>query len=161
ESDILLGAASKAIVVGFHVKPDARAREMAARDNVEVRLYDIIFEAIDDIKLAMTGLLEPEFEEVVVGKAEVKQIFKISKLGTIAGCSVISGEIRRGISARLMRESESIGVGIVDSLKRFKDDVREVPAGMECGIGISGQEDIQVGDIIECFEMKEVLRSLS
>ena len=161
ESDILLGAASKAIVVGFHVKPDARAKEMAARDNVEVRLYDIIFEAIDDIKLAMTGLLEPEFEEVVVGKAEVKQIFKISKLGTIAGCSVISGEIRRGISARLMRESESIGVGIVDSLKRFKDDVREVPAGMECGIGISGQEDIQVGDIIECFEMKEVLRSLS
>jgi len=161
ESDILLGAASKAIVVGFHVKPDARAKEMAARDNVEVRLYDIIFEAIDDIKLAMTGLLEPEFEEVVVGKAEVKQIFKISKLGMIAGCSVISGEIRRGISAKLMRESESIGVGIVDSLKRFKDDVREVPAGMECGIGISGQEDIQVGDIIECFEMKEVLRSLS
>lgn len=161
ESDILLGAASKAIVVGFHVKPDARAKEMAARDNVEVRLYDIIFEAIDDIKLAMTGLLEPEFEEVVVGKAEVKQIFKISKLGMIAGCSVISGEIRRGISAKLMRESESIGVGIVDSLKRFKDDVREVPAGMECGIGVSGQEDIQVGDIIECFEMKEVLRSLS
>ena len=161
ESDILLGAASKAIVVGFHVKPDARAKEMAARNNVEVRLYNIIFEAIDDIKLAMTGLLEPEFEEVVVGKAEVKQTFKVSKLGMIAGCSVVSGEIRRGISARLMRETENLGTGTVDSLKRFKDDVKEVPAGMECGIGISGMEDIQVGDIIECFEMKEVVRNLS
>lgn len=160
ESDILLAAASKAIVVGFHVKPDARAKEMAARNNVEMRLYNIIFEAIDDIKMAMTGLLEPEYEEIVVGKAEVKQTFKISKLGMIAGCFVISGEIRRGISARLMREAESLGAGTIDSLKRFKDDVKEVAAGAECGIGISGMEDIQVGDIIECFEMKEVVRNL-
>ncbi|MFQ5906758.1 MAG: translation initiation factor IF-2, partial [bacterium] len=160
ESDILLAAASKAIVVGFHVKPDARAREMAARNNVEVRLYDIIFEAIDDIKLAMTGLLEPEYEEVVVGKAEVKQTFKISRLGTIAGCFVLSGEMRRGVSARVIRDNESIHTGTVESLKRFKDDAKEVPAGMECGLGISGADDVEVGDIIECFEMREVARNL-
>jgi translation initiation factor IF-2 len=160
ESDILLAAASKAIVVGFHVKPDPRAKETATRNNVEVRLYSIIFEAIDDIKLAMTGLLEPEYEEVSLGKAEVKQTFKVSKTGLIAGCFVVSGEIRRGASAKVLREGECIYSGAVESLKRFKDDAREVPAGMECGVGIAGVEDLEAGDVIECFELREVARDL-
>jgi translation initiation factor IF-2 len=160
ESDVLLAAASKAIVVGFHVKPDLRAKETADRNNVEVRLYSIIFEAIDDIKLAMTGLLEPEYEEVSLGKAEVKQTFKVSKTGLIAGCFVISGEIRRGVTAKVLRNDECVHRGTVDSLKRFRDDAKEVPAGMECGVGISGVDDLEAGDIIECFELKEVARDL-
>jgi len=160
ESDVLLAAASKAIVVGFHVKPDARARDTATRNSVEVRLYNIIFEAIDDIKLAMTGLLEPEYEEVSLGKAEVKETFKVSKTGLIAGCFVVSGEIRRGASAKVLRNEECIYTGTVESLKRFKDDAREVPAGMECGVGIAGVEDLEAGDVIECFELKEVARDL-
>jgi translation initiation factor IF-2 len=160
ESDVLLAAASKAIVVGFHVKPDPRAKETSTRNNVEVRLYNIIFEAIDDIKLAMTGLLEPEYEEVTVGRAEVKQMFKVSKTGLIAGCFVTQGEIKRGVSARVIREKECIYTGAVESLKRFKDDAREVPAGMECGVGIAGANDLEVGDIIECFELREVARDV-
>ncbi len=160
ESDVLLAAASKAIVVGFHVKPDARAKETSTRNNVEVRLYSIIFEAIDDIKLAMTGLLEPEYEEVTVGRAEVKQTFKVSKMGLIAGCFVTSGEIKRGVTARVIRQEECIYTGAVESLKRFKDDAREVPAGMECGVGIAGAEDLEIGDIIECFELREIARDV-
>jgi translation initiation factor IF-2 len=160
ESDVLLASASAAIIVGFHVRPDARARELAERERVEIRLYDIIYKAVEDVKQALAGLLKPELKEVVLGTAEVRQVFRLSKAGTIAGCMVHSGTITRSARVRLRREGEIVWTGRIESLKRFKDDVREVQSGFECGIGLEGFHDLRAGDLIETFTIEELARSL-
>jgi len=161
ESDVLLARASGAIIVGFHVRPDSNARAAADRERVEIRTYRIIYEAVEEVKLAMEGLLAPEKKEVVLGEAEVRQIFKIAKIGTIAGCFVRSGVIPRTGRARIIRNGVEVYDGTLSSLKRFKDDVREVREGFECGIGIENFNDIKVGDLIESYRIEEVARSLS
>ena len=161
ESDVLLARASGAIIVGFHVRPDSNARAAADRERVEIRTYRIIYEAVEEVKAAMEGLLAPEKKEVVLGEAEVRQIFKIAKVGTIAGCFVRSGVIPRTARARVIRNGVEVYDGTLASLKRFKDDVREVREGFECGIGIENFNDVKVGDLIESYRIEEVARSLS
>ena len=161
ESDVLLARASGAIIVGFHVRPDSNARAAADRERVEIRTYRIIYEAVEEVKLAMEGLLAPEKKEVVLGEAEVRQIFKIAKIGTIAGCFVRSGVIPRTGRVRVIRNGVEVYDGALASLKRFKDDVREVREGFECGIGIENFNDVKVSDLIESYRIEEVARSLS
>ena len=161
ESDILLAKASGAIVLGFHVRPDSNARASAEREQVDVRTYRIIYEAVEDVRNALEGLLKPEERETVLGEAEVLQLFKVSKVGTIAGCSVRNGVIQRTAKARIMRDGVTVYTGALSSLKRFKDDVREVREGLECGIGIENFNDLKVGDRIESFRMEEIKRTLS
>jgi translation initiation factor IF-2 len=160
ESDILLAKASGAIVIGFHVRPDTNARATAEREQVDVRTYRIIYEAVADVRDALEGLLKPEERETVLGEAEVLQLFKVSKVGTIAGCMVRSGTIQRTAKVRVVRDGVSVYTGGLSSLKRFKDDVREVREGLECGIGIENFNDIKVGDRVECFRVEEVKRTL-
>ncbi|MBD3368184.1 MAG: translation initiation factor IF-2 [Candidatus Eisenbacteria bacterium] len=161
ESDVLLAAASNAIIVGFHIGASVRVRDLARREQVEIRLYKIIYEAVEDIRAAMEGLLEPERREVVIGTAEVRETFKVPNKGTIAGCYVLSGVIRRGAKTRVIRDEMLHHEGTVESLKRFKDDVREVQQGFECGVGIAGLDDIETGDRIEVYEIEEVARKLA
>ena len=161
ESDILLAKASGAIVLGFHVRPDSNARAAAEREQVDVRTYRIIYEAVEDVRNALEGLLKPEERETVLGEAEVLQLFKVSKVGTIAGCSVRNGIIQRTAKARVIRDGVTVYTGALSSLKRFKDDVREVREGLECGIGIENFNDLKVGDRIESFRMEEIKRTLS
>jgi translation initiation factor IF-2 len=161
ESDVLLARASGAIIIGFHVRPDSNARAAADRERVEIRTYRIIYEAVEEVKAAMEGLLAPEKKEVVLGEAEVRQTFKIAKVGTIAGCFVRSGVIPRTARARVIRNGVEVYDGTLASLKRFKDDVREVREGFECGIGIENFNDIKVGDLIESYRIEEIARSLS
>ena len=161
ESDILLAKASGAIVLGFHVRPDSNARSAAEREQVDVRTYRIIYEAVEDVRNALEGLLKPEERETVLGEAEVLQLFKVSKVGTIAGCMVRSGMIQRTAKARVVRDGTAVYTGSLSSLKRFKDDVREVREGLECGIGIENFNDLKVGDRIESFRMEEVKRTLA
>ncbi|MFN2571229.1 MAG: translation initiation factor IF-2 [Gemmatimonadales bacterium] len=161
ESDVLLARASGAIIVGFHVRPDSNARAAADRERVEIRTYRIIYEAVEEVKLAMEGLLAPEKKEVVLGEAEVRQIFKIAKLGTIAGCFVRSGVIPRTGRVRVIRSGVEVYDGTLASLKRFKDDVREVREGFECGMSVENFNDIKVSDLIESYRIEEVARSLS
>ena len=160
ESDILLAKASGAIVLGFHVRPDSNARATAEREQVDVRTYRIIYEAVEDVRNALEGLLKPEERETVLGEAEVLQLFKVSKVGTIAGCMVRSGIIQRTAKARIVRDGTAVYTGTLSSLKRFKDDVREVREGLECGIGIENFNDLKVGDRIESFRMEEIKRTL-
>jgi translation initiation factor IF-2 len=160
ESDILLAKASGAIVIGFHVRPDAGARAAAEREQVDVRTYRVIYEAVDEVRSAMEGLLKPQSKEVVLGEAAVLQIFKISKVGTIAGCQVRNGTIQRTAKARVMRDGVQVYEGNLSSLKRFKEDVREVKDGLECGIGIENFNDLKVGDVIESFRLEEIKRTL-
>ena len=160
ESDVLLAVASDAIVVGFHTKPDPQARELAEHEKVEIRLYDIIYKAVEDVKSALEGLLKPELKEVVTGSAEVRQVFRLSKAGTVAGCMVVSGTIPRTGKVRLLRDGETVWNGRIASLKRFKDDVKEVASGFECGISLEGRDDVKVGDIIESFNIEELARTL-
>ncbi len=160
DSDVLLAKASGAIIVGFHVRPDSNARASAERERVEIRTYRIIYEAVEEVKAAMEGLLTPEKKEVVLGEAEVRQTFKIAKVGTIAGCFVRSGVIPRTARVRVIRDGVEVYEGTIASLKRFKDDVREVREGFECGIGIEGFNDVKVGDLIEAYKIEEVARSL-
>jgi len=155
ESDVMLARASDAIVVGFHVRPDPAARRAAEGQGVDVRLYRVIYEATDEIKAAMAGLLPPTSVEKELGRAEVRQTFTVPRMGTVAGSYVLDGTIRRGARARLVRDGVQIYQGRVGSLRRFKDDVREVQSGFECGIGIEGYNDIKVGDVIEAFEIEE------
>ncbi|MFN3951464.1 MAG: translation initiation factor IF-2 [Thermaurantimonas sp.] len=152
ESDVLLAAASDAIVVGFNVRPSANARKIAERDQVEIRHYSIIYDAIDEIKSAMEGMLAPETKEVIISNVEIREIFKISKVGTIAGCMVLDGTIKRGCKVRIIRDGVVVYTGELASLKRFKDDVKEVSKGYECGLSIKNFNDIRVGDIIEAYE---------
>ena len=161
ESDVLLARASGAIIIGFHVRPDSNARAAADRERVEIRTYRIIYEAVEEVKAAMEGLLAPEKKEVVLGEAEVRQTFKIAKVGTIAGCFVRSGVIPRTGRVRVIRNGVEVYDGTLASLKRFKDDVREVREGFECGIGVENFNDIKVGDLIESYRIEEIARSLS
>jgi translation initiation factor IF-2 len=160
ESDIALAKASGAIVVGFHVRPDANARGAAEREKVEVRTYRVIYEAVEDVRAALEGMLSPEEREVVLGEAEVRELFKISGVGTIAGCYVRSGVIRRSASIRVIRDAVEVYHGTLGSLKRFKEDVREVKDGLECGIGVENFNDVKVGDVLEAYVIEEVARSL-
>jgi translation initiation factor IF-2 len=161
ESDVLLAAASNAVIIGFHTKPDAKAQELGAKEKVDVRLYEIIYEAVADVKDAMSGLLKPEIRETVLGSAEVRQVFTSTKSGTIAGCKVVSGTIQRSARARLMRDGSSAWDGRIESLRRFKDDVREVASPLECGIGLEGRDDVKVNDVIEAYVLEEFARRLS
>jgi translation initiation factor IF-2 len=162
ESDILLAKAAKnAIIIGFHVRPDNNARAAAEREGVDIKLYRIIYEAVNDVRAALEGMLRPEKREVVQGEAQVREIFKISKIGTIAGCIVRSGVINRQGRARVVRDGVEVYEGTLSSLKRFKDDVREVREGFECGIGIENFNDVKVGDVIEVYKTEEVARTLA
>ncbi len=160
ESDVMLASASRAVIIGFNVRPDSQARKAAEREGVEIRLYRVIYDLLDDVKKAMEGLLEPEYEEVVLGRAEVRQVFQVPKVGKVAGCYVLEGSISRNAKVRLIRDGVVVYEGGISSLKRFKDDVREVAAGYECGIGLTDFNDIKEGDIIEAYELKEVPRTL-
>jgi len=159
ESDVLLASASDAIIVGFQVRPSASARRLAENEEIEIRLYSIIYDAINDVKAAMEGMLEKEMEEVIVGNAEVREIFKISKIGTVAGCMVTDGYIKRSNPIRLIREGIVIYSGEMGALKRHKDDASEVKSGFDCGISIKNFNDIKVGDVIESYENREVKAS--
>ena len=160
ESDVLLASASDAIILGFQVRPSAAARRLADNEEIEIRLYSIIYDAINDVRDAMEGMLAPEVEEIIVGNAEVRDVFKISKVGTIAGCMVTDGSIKRSNPIRLIRDGIVIYAGKLHSLKRFKDDASEVKSGFDCGIGIDGFNDIKPGDVIESYENREVKRTL-
>ncbi|HQE55626.1 translation initiation factor IF-2, partial [Tenuifilum sp.] len=160
ESDILLAAASNAIVIGFQVRPSAGARKLAEKEEIDIRLYSIIYDAINEIKDAIEGMLAPEIKEEITGSAEVLETFKITKVGTVAGCIVREGKISRSNKVRLIRDGIVIYTGELESLKRFKDDVREVSSGFECGLNIKNFNDIKVGDIVEGFQEVEVKRKL-
>jgi translation initiation factor IF-2 len=160
EGDVLLAAASDAIVVGFHVKPDAKAQAAMQSEKVDVRLYTVIYEIVDEVRSAMSGLLAPEMVEKATGAAEIRQVFRISHVGAIAGCMVTSGTIHRNDSVRLVRGGERVWQGRIASLKRIKDDAREVTAGFECGIGLEGHDDVRAGDMIETYVIEEVARKL-
>jgi len=160
ESDIKLAQASRAIVVGFNVRPDAAARELAEREGVDVRLYRVIYDAIDDIRAALSGMLKPEERETELGRAEVRALFRVPKVGTVAGCYVLQGKIVRGAQARVVRDGVVVYDGRIASLRRFKEDVREVAEGYECGIGIENFNDVKEGDVIEAYEVREVAREL-
>jgi translation initiation factor IF-2 len=160
EGDVLLAAASNAVVIGFNVRPERKAAEVAERDKVEVRLYTVIYDAVEDMKKALEGLLEPTIREVRLGAAEVRDTFKISKVGTIAGCYVTDGKVNRNAQVRLLRDNVVIHTGKVSSLKRFKDDAGEVKVGLECGIGIAGYNDVKPGDVIEFFTTEKVKETL-
>ena len=160
ESDVLLASASKAIIVGFQVRPSADARRMAEKLGIEIRLYSIIYDAINEVKDAMSGMLSPEIKEEVTGSCEVRQVFKISKVGTVAGCFVTDGKIMRTSKVRVIRDGIVIYTGALSSLRKVKDDVKEMTKGFECGLSINNYNDIQEGDIIEAFEEKEVSRTL-
>lgn len=161
ENDVVLAAASNAIIIGFHVRPDARARAAAEREGVDIRLYHVIYEVAEDVRKAMEGLLAPEEREVVLGSAEVRKTFKVGRLGTIAGCHVADGVIPRTARVRVVRDGVEVYEGAIASLKRFKDDVREVREGFECGINVEGFNDVKVGDVIEAYKIEEVQRTLA
>ena len=161
ESDINLALASKAVVIGFNTRADAAARKLAEHSGVDIRYYTIIYDAVDDVKLAIGGMLSPERKETILGVVEVRNVFKISKVGTVAGCMVTDGLVRRSSSVRLVRGGVVVHVGELDSLKRFKEDVREVKAGFECGLSLKGYNEVQVGDQLEVFEVVEVARTLA
>ena len=160
ESDVMLASASNAIIVGFNVRPTAQARKMAENEKIDIRLYSIIYTAIEEIKAAIEGMLAPEIEEVVTCNLEIRETFKISKVGTIAGCMVLDGKITRNTKVRVIRDGIVIYTGTLGSLKRYKDDVKEVSAGMDCGLNIENFNDIKVGDIIEGYTEKEIARKL-
>jgi translation initiation factor IF-2 len=160
ESDVNLAIASKAVLIGFNTRADAQARKQAENNGIEIRYYNIIYDAVDELRAAMSGMLTPDKKEEVIGNAEIRQVFKVSKIGSIAGCMVTAGVVRRNARLRLLRENVVIFTGELDSLKRFKDDAREVKEGFECGLNVKGYNDIQVGDILEFFEIREVARTL-
>jgi translation initiation factor IF-2 len=160
ETDVMLASASNAVILGFKVRPDARVVEIAEKEGVEIKLYDVIYNAINDVRAAMEGLLEPEFKEVVQGRAEVRETFRIIKVGTVAGCYVTDGKIPRSASVKLVRDGVVLYDGKIASLKRFKDDAKEVSAGQECGLGIEGYNDIRVGDVIEAYITEQIERKL-
>jgi translation initiation factor IF-2 len=160
ESDINLALASKAVVIGFNVRADLAARKLAESSGVDIRYYNIIYDAVDEVKAALSGMLAPEKKEEQLGLVEVREVYRISKVGTVAGCMVLDGVVRRGAKIRVLRDNVVIHDGELDSLKRFKDDVREVKAGFECGLSIKNFNDVQKGDQLECYEIVEVSRTL-
>ena len=160
ESDVNLAMASRAVIIGFNTRADAAARKLAESAGIQLRYYNIIYEAVEEMKAALSGMLAPERKEAVIGMVEVRQVFRISKIGTVAGCYVLEGAVRRGAQVRVLRDNVVIHTGDIDSLKRFKDDVREVKAGFECGMSLKNFSDIKEGDQLEVFEVQEVARSL-
>jgi translation initiation factor IF-2 len=161
ESDVLLAETAGAVIIGFRVRPDSKARQLAERDGVEIWFYDVIYNAVNDVRAALEGMLAPEKKEVIVGSAEVREVFKISRVGTIAGCYVTEGLVDRKSKARVIRDGIVVYDGEIGSLKRFKDDAREVREGFECGIGIANFNDVKVGDLIECYKVEEIARTLA
>jgi translation initiation factor IF-2 len=161
ESDVMLAAASDAIIIGFQVRPSAPARKLAEKEEIDIRLYSIIYDAIEEIKSAMEGMLAPKVEEKVVATVEIREVFKITKVGTVAGCMVQEGKINRHNKVRVIREGIVVYTGELGSLKRFKDDVKEVASGYECGLNINNFNDIKVGDVIEAYEEVEVKQKLA
>jgi translation initiation factor IF-2 len=159
-SDVQLAAASRALIIGFNVRADAGAREAVKETGVEVRYYSIIYEAIDDVKQMMSGMLQPEIKETIVGVAQVREVFRSSKFGVVAGCLVTEGLVRRNNPIRVLRDNVVIFEGALESLRRFKDEASEVRAGTECGIGVKNYQDVRVNDQIECFSRVEVARTL-
>jgi translation initiation factor IF-2 len=159
ESDVNLAAVSNATVIGFNVRPDRKARELAESEKVELRLYEVIYQVLEDVQSALVGMLQPEYEEVVTGDAEVREIFSVPRVGKIAGCYVLNGTITRGSKVRFLREGVVIWNGAIASLRRFKDDVREVQQGFECGIGLENYQDLKAGDVIETYELREIART--
>ena len=160
ESDVVLANASRAIIIGFNVRANKQANALAQRDGIEIRYYNIIYNLVDDVKAAMSGLLSPERRETMLGNAEILEIFNISKVGKIAGCRATDGVVQRGANVRLIRDNVVIHEGKLSTLKRFKDEVREVPAGQECGMAFEKYEDMRVGDVIECYRVEEIARTL-
>jgi len=161
ESDVLLAAASGAVIIGFHVRPNMNARRLAEQEKVDIRFYNIIYDAIEDVKKALEGLLSPTKNEEVTASIEVREVFKVPKIGSIAGCSVQEGKITRGNKVRLIRDGIVVYDGAISSLRRFKEDVREVEAGFECGVGLENFNDIKVGDTIEAYKIVETMRKLA
>jgi translation initiation factor IF-2 len=161
ESDVLLASTSGAIVIGFHVRPTGEARAVADREEIDIRLYNIIYEAVAEVRAAMEGLLSPEEREILLGTAEVRQIFKVPRIGTVAGCMVTHGELVRRGKVRVIRDDIQVYEGELGSLKRFKDDAKDVREGFECGLNVSNFNDIKVGDMIECYKVEEFARTLS
>jgi translation initiation factor IF-2 len=159
ENDVQLAKASNATIIGFNVRPDKRSRELAEVEGVQIRTYEIIYKLIEEIEASLLGLLAPVYEEVVTGEAEVREVFRVPKLGAIAGCFVRDGVITRGSKVRFLRDGAIIWKGSITSLRRFKDDAREVATGFECGIGLSDYQDLKPGDIIETFEEREIPRT--
>ncbi|MFO8067777.1 MAG: translation initiation factor IF-2, partial [Bacteroidales bacterium] len=161
EGDVLLASASNAIIVGFQVRPSLAARKLAEHEQIDIRMYSVIYNAINEIKSAIEGMLSPEIEEKIIANLEVRETFRITKVGTVAGCKVLDGKIYRNSQIRVIRDGIVVYTGYLGSLKRFKDDVKEVSSGYECGLNIDKFNDIKVGDIIEAFEVVEIARKLS
>src|SRR5690606_25212244 len=161
ESDVLLAETAGAVIIGFRVRPQTAARQEAERNDIDIRVYDVIYEAVDEVTAALEGMLAPEKREAVQGTAQVREVFKVSKVGTIAGCYVTEGRIDRKGRARVVRDGIVVYDGEIASLKRFKDDAKEVREGFECGIGIQNFNDVKVGDLIECYTVTEVARTLA
>ena len=159
EYDVQLAQASNATIIGFNVRPDRRSRELAEKSGVEIRTYEIIYKLLEDLEAAMLGLLTPVYEEVVTGEAEVRQVFRVPRVGAVAGCQVRDGVITRGSKVRFLRDGVVIWKGAITSLKRFKEDAREVQSGFECGIGLSDYQDLKEGDVIETYEEREIPRT--
>ncbi len=160
ETDVNLAIASKAVIIGFNVRADSGARKLAEGNGVDLRYYNVIYDAVDEVKAAMTGMLAPEQREEIIGMAEIRNVIVATKIGTIAGCMVTAGTVKRDARYRLLRENVVIYTGELDSLKRFKDDVKEVKEGFECGVKLKNYTDIHEGDQLEFFEIKEVARTL-
>jgi translation initiation factor IF-2 len=160
ESDVILAQASGAAIIGFNVRANNQARERARRDGVEIRYYNIIYNVVDDVKATLSGLLAPETREKFLGNAEILEVFAISKIGKVAGCRVTEGVVRRGSRVRLIRDHVVVHEGELSTLKRFKDEVREVQTGQECGMSFANYQDIQKGDVIECYDVETIKRAL-
>jgi translation initiation factor IF-2 len=160
ESDVLLASTSNAMIIGFHVRPSSAAQVVADREKVEIRKYNIIYDAVEEIRSAMEGMLKPELKEEQIGTVEVRNVFKISRLGTIAGCHVTQGKIKRTADVHLVRDGVEVFKGRIASLKRFKDDAREVEQGFECGIALENFNDVRVGDVLEAYETHELARKI-
>jgi translation initiation factor IF-2 len=160
ESDVTLAEASNAAVIGFNVRAHKEARESAERAGIEIRYYDIIYNLVDDVKKAMSGLLAPTLRETMLGNAVILEVFKVSKVGNVAGCRVTDGTVERGANVRLIRDSVVVHQGKLSQLKRFKDDAREVVAGQECGMAFENYQDMKVGDVIECYRVETIQRTL-
>ena len=160
ETNVMLAAASDAVIIGFNVRPQGKATELAEREGVDIRYYSVIYQAIDEIEAALKGMLKPSYEEAPLGTAEIREVFRSSKIGNIAGCMVTSGTIRRNSKARLLRDGAVIADNLdIASLRREKDDATEVREGFECGLTLGGYNDIKIGDIVETFEMREIPRA--
>jgi translation initiation factor IF-2 len=160
ESDVTLAQASNAIIIGFNVRANTQANDLARRDGIEIRYYNIIYDLVDDVKAAMSGLLSPERRETFIGNAEILEVFNITKVGKVAGCRVVEGKVERGAGVRLIRNDVVVHEGKLKTLKRFKDEVSEVPMGQECGMAFENYEDMRVGDVIECFRVEHITRTL-